>query len=591
MDALRGVIAREPGQPGEGPVAQDLRETGRAGIPPMIDSFFALREGAYPVAKLPGVQRVVLIGDSFLFGAGVPVDDALPAAAERRLSVAAPGRIAEVLGLARRGAALVDFPAYFQRFLDAVGPSFSADLVVVVANYTDGEIQPLAVNGTTSPPETAWRFSRARWRAWSRAVARLKALATQVGARLAIAYYDHLQSPGSPDAARALVELSRRRGAPFIDLWTPFRGESPTALRVSDADEHPNAATHDRAAQHLIAACKSHGLLSATGDSAAMFDAWLRAALRLGGDMSAQRYKRRVLDSRSRANAVPAIREACRNMLPSCDAALRDSVRIDAVSAAVRHWSDLLTRVRPWDCTLEFSLAELDAVAPLSDPASDASGITGSPSERIERVRAAIAAIGNRCHSAAVREALLLLQQPLGVLQHIDRLVARCRLGREQAAHASQVAGLVRVATALLNEFRIEPLQRFLDAPPLDIKLRLELDHTPLDPSPRTLIVNWQPDLPLRALARESVAVAGKHRQSAVFDLPWAASGQLSFGASIGEVQVHAARLSCAVAPPLTLAPGDCVPHRRVRWIPPLDLLEPVTPPAESPVWSAISAL
>lgn len=86
-----------------------------------------MRDGP-AVPKPAGVRRVLMLGDSFVFGVGVELEDSLPKALARRLAAAAPEAPVEVLN--------AGVPGYspFQELhaLERLAPIIEPDLVVLV---------------------------------------------------------------------------------------------------------------------------------------------------------------------------------------------------------------------------------------------------------------------------------------------------------------------------------------------------------------------------------------------------------------------------------------------------------------------------
>ena len=70
---------------------------------------WGFREPDFALEKVPGTVRVVVIGDSYVFGIGVPVEETLPRLLEERLAAAHPSTRVEVVNLGMPGNNFVSY--------------------------------------------------------------------------------------------------------------------------------------------------------------------------------------------------------------------------------------------------------------------------------------------------------------------------------------------------------------------------------------------------------------------------------------------------------------------------------------------------
>lgn len=241
------------------------------------------REIAYP--KPPGTLRVVLLGDSFVFGDGAEAEDRLGAWLERSLRERArrPAARIECLHVAASSWNFVAEAEFVRRQLDLLQP----DLVVQVAvtnDLDDGQ----GVRGFGSKSDFApelrdransrvWlRYprielgrdlpnmllegfdeeSRARWAAASRSIQRLVDALEARGAE-----YLLLSHWGPRHATlRALLDVDL---SPAQRAYLPLLLVRDPSYWVADDDPHWNARGHELVARAIHHHALEHGLLSA----------------------------------------------------------------------------------------------------------------------------------------------------------------------------------------------------------------------------------------------------------------------------------------------------------------------------------------
>lgn len=244
---------------------------------------YGMRERDYALPKPAGTLRVVLLGDSFIFGLGVQAAQRLGVVLERELAARAglPPEQLEVLHLGASSWSLLAECAFARRQLSLLQP----DLLVHVSVANDlgdtmgargfgalGRFAPAA----PSQGDALVRTGHARWaldaaaisllpRGWdeegrarfARAgeeLGRLARLVEQGGGR-----YLHLFHWGELTAAAA-EQLAPRLEARQV-AFLPSSFHQDLDYRLSAGDDHWNPAGHERVAQVLYGLIRRRGLL------------------------------------------------------------------------------------------------------------------------------------------------------------------------------------------------------------------------------------------------------------------------------------------------------------------------------------------
>ena len=273
-----------PGPTGYAPVLTDLR----FGRPRNAQGY---RDVEHALAKPPGTRRLLVIGDSFAWGAGIEFEDTWGQRLGRRLQQRRQ-ETWEVVSLALPGLAANDYAAQ----LVAEGMAYAPDLVIVgwVLNDAEGKQQM-----KDRERRYAERAARPRSFFESSALVRFarRRFEARAEARERVAYHAHLYDPDNPGWAEARLGLKsmggacRARGLPWvvaifpmfgnplderypfaavheqvqraaeeagarvIDLLPAYRGLDWRLLVVNGAaDEHPNEIAHRIAADVLLRA-------------------------------------------------------------------------------------------------------------------------------------------------------------------------------------------------------------------------------------------------------------------------------------------------------------------------------------------------
>ncbi len=253
-----------------------------------------LREREFDRKKLPGTTRILVLGDSVVFGDGVSAEDAFPRRLEARL--ASKFRSVEVLNAGVRG-----YNTYQELcFLREVGVALGPDVVILF--YTTNDAEPLSKQGGLIDPRFVWvawakdlvkkhsylyAFFRKNlevlrknaspekfmetyndqfdtknpgWIASYESLKEMKNLTDGLGARLVLAVYPRLEwadqkYPSASDRIRGqILDAGRSLGIETIDLLAPLMHGAPdaSAIKITPSDTfHPNPKGHRLIAEIL----------------------------------------------------------------------------------------------------------------------------------------------------------------------------------------------------------------------------------------------------------------------------------------------------------------------------------------------------
>jgi hypothetical protein len=280
--AVRFLGLGKPGPSGYAPV-----NTARTVSKPR--NSLGYRDLERSLEKPAGVERIVVLGDSFTWGAGVDFDDAYPQRIERALS-RRPGRSAEVVNLALPGFKTDDELAV----LEKQGFAYAPDLVLLGYVLNDAEDASSAekrraedwIRTRSEAPGIldrsallrfvghrlwATREGRRRvlayramyeggaqgWAASRKALETVGALCRGRGVPFVVAVFPLFGNPldqAYPFAAihAEVASAAARAGARVVDLLPAYRGLRPDLLVVDAEDEHPNEIAHRIAAKTLL---------------------------------------------------------------------------------------------------------------------------------------------------------------------------------------------------------------------------------------------------------------------------------------------------------------------------------------------------
>lgn len=251
----------------------------------MRRSSLGLRDREYARVPLPGVVRIIGMGDSFAVGEGVPLEQSLFKQMEALL-----GERFEVVNAGKSGVDLASYAAATPRLCDHLQARRA--LVVVILN--DVKMQrSLAerrdgitglLNRKNLEPRSAWtpriyrmvssfflerRTTRATFDwyldSWDPrfnedGIAEfrrsLELLRRNPHCEVALAIYPLMErlSGGYPfvEVHEKIAEMAREAGLPVFDLMPAFLGRDTESLQVHPTDHHPNGRANRIAAEAIV---------------------------------------------------------------------------------------------------------------------------------------------------------------------------------------------------------------------------------------------------------------------------------------------------------------------------------------------------
>jgi hypothetical protein len=234
-----------------------------------------LRDREIPLARTPGTDRIMMLGDSFILGWGVPFDDIIAKRMERRF--AAEGKKVEVISA---GVGNYNTTMEAEYYLTR-GFKFHPD--VLVLNYVVNDAEPIPSykdNGFFARnsellvvfmgamdsfmrrfgPEKPWDqyylglFDTPGWAASKEAMHKLAEATRQQGTKLIIVSWPELHDVKSYRLQRItdLVHgVADAEHVPFIDLLPAVKDVESSKLWVTAPDPHPNAYANGLYAAYL----------------------------------------------------------------------------------------------------------------------------------------------------------------------------------------------------------------------------------------------------------------------------------------------------------------------------------------------------
>ena len=220
---------------------------------------FGFRGREYPVRKPKGVFRILLIGDSMVFGHGVAPDQTISAHMERLLNQRSDSTFYHVINASRPGYSLMDTSILYQQ----TAHKFNADTVVVVLSNNDAEVV-----GTPHSDQYG-EHCRQIWQPDSPSFpffqnAFLSFKKNPQAPPLLVAYYGLANDHVADLASSVLADLCQQQNIPFINLqklvtWIPLH-----RAVASKADAHPSGHVHKIAATELCKKLRKEQYLPAT---------------------------------------------------------------------------------------------------------------------------------------------------------------------------------------------------------------------------------------------------------------------------------------------------------------------------------------
>jgi hypothetical protein len=240
-----------------------------------------LRDREIPLERRPGTDRIMMLGDSFILGWGVPFDDIVSKRLERMF--AKDGRKVEVVnaGVGNYNS-IMEVEYYLTR-----GYKFHPD--VVVLNYTFNDAEPVPsyrddgffarnsellvvfLGGMDSflrrfGAQKRWDeyylglYDTPGWDAAKTAIHKLAEATRQQGSKLIIVSWpelhdvQHYRLQRITDLVHGLADAEH---VPFIDLLPAVASHESSKLWVTAPDPHPNAYANGLYAEFLYPALKT----------------------------------------------------------------------------------------------------------------------------------------------------------------------------------------------------------------------------------------------------------------------------------------------------------------------------------------------
>jgi hypothetical protein len=257
-----------------------------------------------PIApKKPGEYRVVVLGDSFTVGAGVPFEELATSRLETLLRAEAKGREVRVLNLGTAGYSLIEYALV----LDEVALALQPD-AVVIANYLPNDyetktwlnnreiasgrrtvrqpnwFESLYLNqafGSTveslwgratspfrptraasAPARLAFGEGSEGWNENTDALLRIASRAREKGVVLRVCLLPHPSNFAKQVPRHEIVEkFCRDHGIAVTDVLPRFEQahQSPRAFRINVIDSHPNTAYNEIVAKAMVDALAANG--------------------------------------------------------------------------------------------------------------------------------------------------------------------------------------------------------------------------------------------------------------------------------------------------------------------------------------------
>ena len=243
-----------------------------------------MRERELPIEKPDSVRRIVVLGDSYTFGFGVRAHRAYPRVLEELLNERSPGRRFEVLNFGVGGYSTQDEAIVLKERALAWDP----DLVIVGYVLNDPEDEPIQpLHSYYREPRWWQRFhllrlvAKAEWERrvrkfgdgdyirslygdpakWKNVVEAFASIRQTAGERgipvvLVVFPLSTVDEWGQYPYASVHLKVARAAAADgfdVVDLLPVFARRPPSALRLADADAHPNEEGHRLAAEAIAA--------------------------------------------------------------------------------------------------------------------------------------------------------------------------------------------------------------------------------------------------------------------------------------------------------------------------------------------------
>ncbi len=217
-----------------------------------------------PQQRIAEITRLAFIGDSYVFGQAVAVDETLPARTERHLNETNDAAPVEAVNLGICG---YNFWNAWLAFKQA--PQVY-DGVVLVLCCNDAQLFGRTYNADYAGETTSlWLPDSALHTVLESGFDDIARFTKETGIKAAVCYFNvmgnrpYAEQRWSARIADAIAGRCGARDIPFIDMHAHFveRNLPADTSVVSEADFHPSATAHDAAARHLAARLREWGWL------------------------------------------------------------------------------------------------------------------------------------------------------------------------------------------------------------------------------------------------------------------------------------------------------------------------------------------
>lgn len=244
-----------------------------------------LRDREHTPAKAPGEVRILMLGDSTMFGWGVNQDETIAKHVEQALNKEAPDPFVEVIN---SGVGNYNTAMEVAYFLER-GIAYKPD--VVVLNYFINDAEPTPVyrdvpwlarhfyayavlggawdgfkrrmSGADQDYKAyyAGLYSAPGWERAQAAIAKLAEACRAQGIRLIVSNIPELRALkpyAFPDVQKKVEDVAMANGAEYVDLLPAVENEEPASLWVTVPDPHPNAKATKLLGDYLAAYLIEH---------------------------------------------------------------------------------------------------------------------------------------------------------------------------------------------------------------------------------------------------------------------------------------------------------------------------------------------
>ena len=225
--------------------------------------FFRNNRISLPIRpKIPGIYRILCVGDSLTYGHGVHLDETLPRKLEESLNSALWSKRVEVLNESNCGFSFFDEKAS----IDVRGKYHEPDLLIVILCSNDTELNHSEEEYTVHLKKN-WDAKGSIFPYFKHSFMDFCKNSSSGNHKTVVVYYDLTNSVEEKKYSSQLSELCSSNGMKFIDLSSIFIDMDLESLTVSKFDRHPSALAHRISSKEIARVLLEDGLIR---DSAEM---------------------------------------------------------------------------------------------------------------------------------------------------------------------------------------------------------------------------------------------------------------------------------------------------------------------------------